>query len=310
MAALTTVTAHAVLVGLPPADKGAVAAAVAVSAAAISSATRIASTLARRQIGRSTATPRSRSVFGPEGDFAAEEITAQGGIPATTRLLARRFAADGFPSLVIAYFDAPGLPQALEDIPLEYFQHALEWLARQPQVNAGRISVLGISRGSEAALLLGVHYPSLVHGVLALDPSNHPGCGITYSVRRMRSGPAWIFQGKPVPYSRQFDNPEPTDAPSAVIPVERFKAPLLLACSRSDTIWISCTYADAILSRLTSEHSRISRVLYEYPNASHGVGALLPDEPGRAELRLGDSRRRKVREHLWPHVLSFLRKLG
>jgi enterochelin esterase-like enzyme len=34
------------------------------------------------------------------------------------------------------------------------------------------IYVSGGSRGGEAALLLGVHYPSLVHGVIASSPSD------------------------------------------------------------------------------------------------------------------------------------------
>ena len=38
--------------------------------------------------------------------------------------------------------------------------------------------MLGSSHGSEAALLLGVHYPRLVHSVVALVPSSVVTCGI------------------------------------------------------------------------------------------------------------------------------------
>lgn len=292
------------------------------SVAVTSGGREIASTRFSRSWGRVPLTEKDETVASSRfaGSFYAPRDAksrtalllfegSEGGIPATTRLLARRFAAEGYPALVIAYFGAPGLPQALEKIPLEYFQHALEWLDRQPQVNPRRVAVLGISRGSEAALLLGVHYPSLVHGVIALDPSNHSGCGIPNSKRPVCSGPAWMFQGKPVPYSRQFDDAEPTDNPAAIIPVERLKAPLLLACGDADTVWISCTYADAILSRLTQHHSRIGRVLYSYPNAGHGVGALLPDEPGRAQLDWVIPAGEKARERLWPLALAFLREI-
>ena len=81
-----------------------------------------------------------------------------------------RFA--GYPTLDIAYFDEPGLPSALRDIPLEYFARALRWLAHQPDVIANQLYVSGVSRGSEAALLLAVHYPKLVHGVIASSPSD------------------------------------------------------------------------------------------------------------------------------------------
>ncbi|HEX3806563.1 MAG TPA: acyl-CoA thioesterase/BAAT N-terminal domain-containing protein, partial [Gaiellaceae bacterium] len=76
-------------------------------------------------------------------------------------LLGALLAAHGVPTLDIGYFHAPGLPSALKNIPLEYFRGALEWLDRRPQVDPSRVSVLGVSRGSEAALLLGVHYPQL-----------------------------------------------------------------------------------------------------------------------------------------------------
>src|ERR1700750_3006705 len=72
-------------------------------------------------------------------------------------------ASAGYPTLDLAYFAEPGLPATLKDIPLEYFARALRWLNRRPEVLKGQMYVLGGSRGSEAALLLGAHYPTLVH---------------------------------------------------------------------------------------------------------------------------------------------------
>ena len=43
-------------------------------------------------------------------------------------------AAHGYPAVTVAYFDWPGLPPALDGIPLEYFETAGQILARQPQV--------------------------------------------------------------------------------------------------------------------------------------------------------------------------------
>ena len=73
-------------------------------------------------------------------------------------------ASHGFPALSIAYFRAPGLPPTLRDVPLEYFARAARLLAAQPGVNPAEVAVQGYSRGSEAALLLGQHYPGLIHG--------------------------------------------------------------------------------------------------------------------------------------------------
>ena len=230
---------------------------------------------------------------------------SEGGL--RTGLLAARFAADGVPALALAYFRAPGLPQTLTDIPLEYFRRALAWLAEQPQVDPSRIVVLGISRGSEAALLLGVHYPAVVHGVIALVPSSVVNCGIEGAGSRIRcDGPAWTFRGKPLPYTLQFDEPSPTDVPAAVIPVERIEGPILLACGGIDQTWVSCPFSDAITSRLDRDPVKYRHVTYAYLDAGHDVGALLPAEPGFTQYDRNVPFDEQAREQLWPHVLRFV----
>jgi dienelactone hydrolase len=217
---------------------------------------------------------------------------------AATYLLGARLAARGFPALALAYFEEPGLPQTLSNIPVEYFATALRWLRDQPQVDPNRVVALGISRGSEAALLLGVHYPDLVHGVVAAVPANvavcsFPGC----------AGPAWTFQGKPVPYTRQFNDPHPTDDPDAVIPVERIQGPIFLDCAGMDLVWDSCAYAAAIVQRLDAHRFRHPRVLHRYPNAGHHVGVLIPYEPIALDNPRADE---EARERQWPLLLAFL----
>lgn len=96
------------------------------------------------------------------------------------------------------------MPSELSDIPLEYFAGALRWLARQPEVIAKQIYVSGVSRGSEAALLLGVHYPDLVHGVIASSPSD-----LSFGSYPAPGSAAWTYHGKPVPYSSAFSSVVP-----------------------------------------------------------------------------------------------------
>jgi dienelactone hydrolase len=223
-------------------------------------------------------------------------------------LHAALLASHGYPTLSIAYFGEPGLPSTLSRIPLEYFARALRWLRRQPGVDPNHILTLGISRGSEAALLLGAHFPSLVHGVIAAVPSNvaicsYPGC----------LGPAWTLGGHAIPYTKQFDDPAPTDDPAAVIPVERIRGPIFLACAIYDELWTSCPYSEAIIHRLDAHHSRYARVLYEAkPQAGHLVGALLPYEPGFVVYNLGTEpalANERARERIWPKLLAFLARV-
>jgi dienelactone hydrolase len=225
---------------------------------------------------------------------------SNGGLPSP--LIPGLLAAHGYAVLALAYFKEPGLPQTLSRIPLEYFAKALQWLDHQRAVDPQRTIVWGVSRGSEAALLLGVNYAALVHGVVALVPSDvalcaYPGC----------AGAAWTLAGTPIPFTSEFDNPAPTDEPNAVIPVERIAGPVLLDCAGQDEVWSSCPYADAIVSRLDHAGGQFSHVLYRYPDAGHGIGEALPYEPfATPSADPHYSADQLARSDLWPRILAYL----
>ena len=227
---------------------------------------------------------------------------SEGGLPIGPR--PSMLAARGYPTLSLAYFRAPGLPQTLENIPLEYFERALLWLRAQPQVDPNRIVVVGVSYGSQAAQLLGVHYPSLVSAVVASVPSNVATCGFPSC-----SGPAWTFESQPVPYTREFNNPDPRDNPDAVIPDERIHGPLFLVCGGLDSAWISCIYSRAIMSRLAAQGHPYRDVMYAYPRAGHNVGGLLPYFPVAPRRLYFNQVDEQARANVWPHLLSFLARL-
>ena len=231
---------------------------------------------------------------------------SEGGLPGV--LLPALLASNGYPALGVAYFAEPGLPPTLSGIPLEYFAKALRWLAHQPGVDPTRIAVLGISRGSEAAQLLGAYYPNLVHAVIASVPSNvaicsYPSC----------TGPAWTWHGRALPYTTEFDIPSPFDHPAAVIPDQRIDGPVFLDCGEADKTWVSCPYAQAILGLLDAHHDRWVHVLYAYPGAGHPVGTLVPYEPQPTVVAAQDvtyAADQQALALLWPHLLSFLAGLA
>jgi dienelactone hydrolase len=189
----------------------------------------------------------------------------------TTSMAAALLAAHGYPSLALAYFKAPGLPQTLNNIPLEYFTNALEVLRAQPGVDPDHVLVAGESRGGEAALLLGAHFPQLVNGVLAGVPSSvvNPGWPDT-------SQPAWTLRGRPLPAvsPSEFGQPTPPGKARAVIPVERIHGSILLACGEQDLVWPSCGYAEAITSRLRAHRSDAPVTALRYGDAGHLIGGL------------------------------------
>ena len=194
---------------------------------------------------------------------------SEGGL--STAFLARTLAAHGYPTLALAYFGEPGLPSALADIPLEYFVKGLKLLAAQPGVDKSKVTVFGVSRGSEAALLLGADFPDLVHGVIVGSPSM-----VVFSNPNNANQAAWTLGGRPVTYASADDfrtgTTDPTDARQAVIPVEEIKGPILTFCGGLDSLWHSCDYSKAITKRLNASAFGYEYAALTYPDAGHLVG--------------------------------------
>ncbi len=224
---------------------------------------------------------------------------SEGGI--TVGLRAELLAAHGFPSLAIAYFKEPGLPQTLSYVRLEYFEHALEWLAARPEVDPGKITTIGISRGGEAAQLLGADYPALVHAVVAASSSNTVVCGYPDC-----SKPAWTLGGQPIPNGGPAV-PEPDG--EHVIPDEQIRGPIFLVCGGADEIWLSCGYARATVTRLHRFGHAYPDELHVYPKAGHFVGGLTPGLPVAPRFPYYDAATERARQDLWPKLLAFLGRL-
>ena len=235
---------------------------------------------------------------------------SEGGLSPYPREMAALFASHGYPSLALAYFHEPGLPANLDRIPLEYFASALRWLSRRPGVDAERLVVAGISRGSEAAQLLGIHYPRLVHAVIAMVPDSGSARGITPFTGVVGSahclGAAWTAGGKPVPYAR-FTGP----ANPFPFHDERIEGPVLLDCGGFDELWASCPMAQVIVSRLLAHRFRHAVTLLYYPRAGHGAGPLLPTPAGLSFLD-GATPDANITADAngWPRLLRFLRRLA
>jgi BAAT / Acyl-CoA thioester hydrolase C terminal/Acyl-CoA thioester hydrolase/BAAT N-terminal region len=211
---------------------------------------------------------------------------SEGGILAQE---AELLASHGIPTLALAYFDAPGLPCSLSDIPLEYFVKAIRWLKRQPQVDPRRLWLYSGSRGTEAELLVASNWPGLIHGVVAEAPGAYSYGAFPGTCRTLPSSAAWTLQDKPLPQAgfaggSYISTPEgPAYAPlagfqngllspdtaAARIPVSRFHGPVLLVSGGDDQLWPSNLYAGQIMARLRGDPAPHEHL--NYPEAGHVV---------------------------------------
>jgi dienelactone hydrolase len=206
-------------------------------------------------------------------------------------------ASHGYPTLNLAYFGLPGLPTDLSRIPLEYFEHALEWLSHQPGVDPQKVVAMGSSRGGEAALLIASIYTERVHGAIGLVPSS--------VVNPARGGPdpAWTYRGEPLPFLQ--------------IPVEQINGPVFVVGAGQDYVWPSSIYVGNIDVRMR-ERGRRDVTALVYLQAGHGIGSLLPNvrTPTALQTRYGylefggsPAADAHARAAAWPKLLAFLGKL-
>lgn len=228
---------------------------------------------------------------------------SEGGIGAGAA--AALVASHGYPALKLAYFREDGLPDALRDIPLEYFVKALEWL--RAETGGERTIVVGASRGAELALILGSRVPDLVDGVVAYAPSSvvnpAPGCASS----------AWTFRGKPLPTvaCSEFGNASPTNR-EAIIPVERIRGPVMTVAGIADAVWPAASYSAAIAAR-RRDHGRANTVEAVFPEATHGVVAAipyLPHEVGELDPEATRKADALARTETWPRLLGLLERIA
>jgi dienelactone hydrolase len=238
-------------------------------------------------------------------------------------------ASQGYNVLALAYFRAPGLLDDLLEYPLEYFARAMDWLAKRP--SSRDVSVLGASKGAEAALLIGAYYPDRVRLVVAWMPTHVVWEGIDARARfggdptfasPGKSG--WSLNGKPLPFARKFISAarlqkQPANAtvdqyapvldkpidPAALIPVERIRGPVFLVSAGDDLSWPSLRMGREVRTRLARRQKGAEVQLWEYPMAGH---SMAPPGIG-ANLSLGGtlSANAQAKQEAWSRLRAFLR---
>ncbi|GLV54672.1 acyl-CoA thioesterase [Dictyobacter sp. S3.2.2.5] len=246
-------------------------------------------------------------------------------------------AAHGYNALTLTYFGVSPLPISLQEIPLEYFKRAIDWLRSRSSVQPTQIVLLGLSKGAEAALLVAATYPE-VKAVIAYAPSAfvHQGLGATAEDSRERS--SWTYRGKQLPFlpyrptaafqeyitkQRQAGLPvafrraymeslqnQPYLLP-ATIAVEKIRGPILILSGQDDQMWPSTLFGEMIDERLTKYQYPYLHQHISYADAGHKIG--YPYMPTTIDQARGNAYggtpagNAYATEQSWQAVLTFLK---
>jgi dienelactone hydrolase len=257
---------------------------------------------------------------------------SEGGVPEEQAAV---LASHDLTTLALAYFQAPGLPSSLTEIPIEVVQRALTFMREQPLVCPHEAALFGGSKGAELALLSASTFDG-VRSVVALKPSSVVFLGLFGKSDNVSS---WSYGGKPVPFANGAvpaavkqaisakENAHEKTAyvddylarlqnntdPAAVIQVERIAAPILLVAGGSDHLWPSVLMAQQIMQRRQSMAQRFADQLLVYPGAGHLIG--IPFQFAKAEmahsfLDVGGSPEadEAADEQSWPIIVQFLQR--
>jgi dienelactone hydrolase len=268
----------------------------------------------------------------PKGDRVIPPVLVVGGSEGglkSAESLAYRFAERGYASLAVAYFGAAGLPKALANIPLEYFDGAVGWLRRQPLIDGSNLAIAGYSRGGELALLLASRNP-VFNRVIAFVPS-HVVWGPVGPFND-RSISAWTGEGHPLPYVTHVREPDYSAKPyrgtpdfvaalrqralvdAAAIPVERIQGAVLLLSGEDDQIWPSTLMSKLAIKRLANASHPFRYEHISFRGAGHLIGP--GSDPGLMEAKhptgmiiaFGGSKEanRAAQKQAWSKVMEFL----
>jgi dienelactone hydrolase len=287
------------------------------------------------------------TLFAPHGATNSPGLIVLGGSDGGNlwAFVAALLAAHGFAALSLPYFAYEDLPKEMVEIPLEYFAEAIEWMRARPEVGAAQVGVLGMSRGGEAALLLGASFPD-VAAVVALVPSGVTGGGIGADFSAMGRS-AWTLAGVPF---QVF--PPPGDpltfqeaqaafaagAPFAGAPamlralesagagiedvairVERTRGAIFMMSGEDDRLWASTRLAEVAEKRLRAAAFSYAFEHRRYPSAGH-FACLPPNLPatstsGRHPIvpipfDFGGTARANAAASadLWPRIVTFLHR--
>lgn len=226
-------------------------------------------------------------LYAPAGDGPFPGIAlfggSEGGIDSGSSNAAL-LASHGYAALVVGYFALPGLPDQIVELPLERLADGVRWLSAHDLVGGKNVSVMAISRGSEATLAMAANIPDLpLSAMVAIAPSQvaWQAMGDSGAIADTAS---WTVGGQPVPWLAVRDDRVVAEAARhalrdrgkvdhhhphlmhllssyavgledaagvqrAALAVERIAAPLLLLAGDDDQVWPSAAMGQALLER-------------------------------------------------------------
>ena len=237
------------------------------------------------------------TLFTPEGDGPHPTIIVMNGSGGgINEARAALYAAAGIQAFALGYFKTHELSPYISRTPLEYFERALRYVARECSPLGGLPIISGQSRGGELSLLLAATFPSLIGGVVAFVPGAFVfGAQGAADPADGWNGPTWLYEGRAlehlwnnnaaVTWQPWNDEPPPTRhtdvyveglknrelARASRIPIENFSGPVMCVSGLDDRAWPSSMASRIVFDALERAGHTAERAHLDYVDAGHGI---------------------------------------
>jgi len=239
----------------------------------------------------------------------------------TAQAIAGRLASRGYAALALAYSGVEDLPLPSDAVPLEYFDGAMAWVRRQPNLAPSKIALLGIGPEAGLALLLAARTPGAFAAIVAANPH-----AVVFPIHRQGGSP-WTENGRlwpHVPLAYWDDDFARTGhayyilekslvlfevaAAAARIPAERIIGPVLLLSGADDLFQPSDRMARDIVATMTAagHGANVRHVSFPHAGPTLNSDGITPTAP--AALRFGGTPQGNAAAQFaaWREVLAFL----
>ncbi|XP_015096246.1 acyl-coenzyme A thioesterase 1 [Vicugna pacos] len=177
--------------------------------------------------------------------------------------------------MALAYCNYEDLPMGMENLHLEYFEEAVNYLLNHPQVKSPGVRLLGTSKGGElclsmASFLKGITAPVIINGSVANTLGNLHYKGETL--------PPLGFNPKRIKVTKDgfadilevLNSPLEGPNQKSLIPLERAESAFLFLVGQDDHNWKSEFFANEASKRLQA-HGKEKPQIICYPGAGQYI---------------------------------------
>ncbi|XP_004471347.1 bile acid-CoA:amino acid N-acyltransferase isoform X2 [Dasypus novemcinctus] len=255
-----------------------------------------------------------------EGPFPGL-IDLDGGFGGLFEFRASLLASRGFASLALAYFKYEDLPSELEQVDLEYFEEAANFLLQHPKVFGPGVGVVSISKGASIGLAMAINLKQVTATVMINAPTIVIGEPLKYHGLTIQ----------PLPYSSEclsvdasgflhlhglLGNPQAEAPLSSLLRIEKAQGHFLLIVGEDDKNVRSSIYAKHATEQLR-RNGKKNWTLLSYPGAGHLIyppytplcyASRIPMTPFALCWGGEVISHAAAQEHSWMEIQKFLRK--